>query len=269
MARPQKEGLDYFPHDTDAVNDEKLEALRALHGNDGYAFYFILLERIYRSPNMEIDVSDAETLQILARKISVTTEKFAEMMKTALKWHCFDPEKYRNHHILTSNGIKKRALPVVEKREKMRLTYQKELVPTPIPDAETRNKPDKVKERKVKERKVKNIRDDKNLSSPTGEKVKEVFVKLDKERGYRPPKRNAEAASIIRMLKLYSPDQIIDTYKALKQDKFWQGKELFVMSVESQIGAMVKDGISKANPRKVRAHDQFTTPEEYRKQAGW
>jgi hypothetical protein len=47
MARPKKEGMDYFPHDTDAVNDEKIEALRLLYGNDGYAFYFILLERIY------------------------------------------------------------------------------------------------------------------------------------------------------------------------------------------------------------------------------
>ncbi|GAF75764.1 unnamed protein product, partial [marine sediment metagenome] len=79
------------------------------------------------------------------------------------------------------------------------------------------------------------------------EKTKEVFAQLDKERGYRPPKRKAEAASIIRMLKLYSPDQIIDAYKALKQDKFWQGKELYMMSVESQIGAMTKDGTHQQN----------------------
>ena len=57
MARPPKEGLDYFPHDTDAVNDEKIEALRALYGNDGYAFFFILLERIYRSPQLELPIS--------------------------------------------------------------------------------------------------------------------------------------------------------------------------------------------------------------------
>ena len=47
MARPQKEGMDYYPHDIDAANDEKIEALRAIYGNNGYAFYFILLERIY------------------------------------------------------------------------------------------------------------------------------------------------------------------------------------------------------------------------------
>lgn len=62
MARPLKLGLDYFPHDTDSVNDEKIEALRMLFGNDGYAFYFILLERIYRTPTFELNVSDAETI---------------------------------------------------------------------------------------------------------------------------------------------------------------------------------------------------------------
>ena len=123
MARPPKEGLDYFSHDTDAVNDEKIEALRSLYGNDGYAFYFILLERIYRSAKQEIDVSDAETIQILASKVSVSEQKFAEMLQTALKRGCFDKNKYENEGILTSNGIKKRSRPVLTKRALMKDKY--------------------------------------------------------------------------------------------------------------------------------------------------
>lgn len=156
MARPQKEGLDYFSHDTDAVNDEKIEALRALHGNDGYAFYFILLERIYRSPNSEIDISDAETLQILARKVAVTNEKFAEIMQTALKWKCFDRVKYTKHHILTSNGVKKRSAPVIQKRLDMRQKYQCPSVSSPVSASETlpETPQSKVKNSKVKNSKV-------------------------------------------------------------------------------------------------------------------
>ena len=159
MARPQKEGLDYFPHDTDAVNDEKLEALRALYGNDGYAFFFILLERIYRSPNAEIDISDAETLQILARKVSVTQQLFSEMMQTALKWGCFDKSSYEKRGVLTSNGVKKRASPVIEKRVNMRLIYNKDRVSAPVPDAETtpETPQSKVKKSKEKKSKVDNI----------------------------------------------------------------------------------------------------------------
>jgi len=81
-----------------------------------------------------------------------------------------------------------------------------------------------------------------NKSSPFGEDVAKVFYELDRIRGYRPSvKRKAEAASIIRMLKSgYKPGQILEAWQKLKRDKFWQDKELFMMSVESQIGAMVK-----------------------------
>lgn len=78
------------------------------------------------------------------------------------------------------------------------------------------------------------------LNSSMGNGVKAVFKELDKLRGYKPPKRQAEAASILRMLKKkFKPQQIIDAWETLKKDKFWQGKELFMMTVESQIGAIV------------------------------
>lgn len=70
-------------------------------------------------------------------------------------------------------------------------------------------------------------------------KAAPVFKILDELRGYRPPKRAAEAASILRMLKKYTPEQIIDTWKKLKADKFYQDKELYMMTVEGQIGAIV------------------------------
>lgn len=76
------------------------------------------------------------------------------------------------------------------------------------------------------------------LSTKQGESVKYIFGELDKLRGYRPPKRKAEAASILRMLKQFTPEQIINTYQKLKSDKWWQDKELYMMSVESQIGAI-------------------------------
>ena len=101
-------------------------------------------------------------------------------------------------------------------------------------------------------------------SSTIGELVKEVFGKLDNLRGYRPPRRKAEAASIIRMLKQYTPDQIISTWQKLKQDKFWQDKELYIMSVESQIGAVLKNGTYRQNPRAVKSPAQYTDPNALR-----
>ena len=67
----------------------------------------------------------------------------------------------------------------------------------------------------------------------------EVIAFLNKERGYESPKQKLEAKAIGGMLKLYTPAQIIDTWKHLKNEKFWYDKELFMMTVESQIGAIV------------------------------
>lgn len=127
MARPTKDGMDYFPHDTDALNDEKIETLMMLYGSKGYAFYFILLERIYRNHNFEIDISDTETRLILSRKIAITIQEFDEILISALKHKCFDREIYETRGILTSNGIKKRTLIVMEKRKKNQQYYNEQI----------------------------------------------------------------------------------------------------------------------------------------------
>ena len=124
MARPRKLGMDYFPHDSDASNDEKIEGLRALYGNDGYAFYFILLERIYRSEKFELDISNIDIKTILARKIEVKVPYFEKMLNSALNLNCFDKEAFNKRKVLTSNGIKKRSEIVVDKRLKMQNKYK-------------------------------------------------------------------------------------------------------------------------------------------------
>lgn len=140
--------MDYFPHDTDAVNDEKIEILRMMYGNDGYAFYFILLERIYRTPKFELDLSDEESKAILTRKVGVTPETFDQMLNTAIKYGCFDREIYQKFNVLTSNGIKKRASVVVTKRDYMRAAYNKK-----ISASETSPETPQRKEKKSKEKK--------------------------------------------------------------------------------------------------------------------
>lgn len=132
MARPRKEGMDYFPHDVHMSTDKKVKALRIVYGNDGYTFFNIALEMIYQEPNFELDVSDAETIQILASNVEVTVQKLSEMIATAVKHGCFDKERYNNDGVLTSNGILKRAEVVINKRVAMRDKYDKK-----VSDAET------------------------------------------------------------------------------------------------------------------------------------
>lgn len=218
MARPHKEGMDYFPHDTDASSDERIEALRALYGNDGYAFYFIALERIYRTPEFELDISDAETRQILARKVGVPIDLFEKMLATAIKWGAFDRTAYETKGVLTSHGIKKRAAVVIEKREKMRARYQEN---KQVSDAETREEtpPEtpvsdefhfRAKEKKSKEKKSKNQEEEQtraredDQSKPEPTEYGKIFDLFEKEFGR--PLSSLEAEQIDDFLKNHPPE---------------------------------------------------------------
>ncbi|MDD5061594.1 MAG: DUF4373 domain-containing protein [Candidatus Marinimicrobia bacterium] len=157
MARPLSSGLPYFSHDTDAMSDEKVEALTLLYGSKGYHFFFGLLERIYREENQELDLSNPETVQVIYKKLCLTSDEFSQILNTALNVKCFNREKYENLKILTSNGIKKRSKPVIEKRIKRREKYSEKTVSGGICDAQTPPVTPKVKESKVKESKEKKI----------------------------------------------------------------------------------------------------------------
>ncbi len=120
MARPLKLGMDYFPHDVGAADDEKIDAMRAIHGNDGYAFYFILLERIYRTDNGCLDISNRFLKAAVARKVGVDQNKFESMLSDAAEIGLFDKESFQNSGIITSHGIRKRVDEINRQREKWR-----------------------------------------------------------------------------------------------------------------------------------------------------
>jgi DnaD/phage-associated family protein len=177
VARPLKEGMDYFPHDTDASNDEKIEALRALYGNDGYAFYFILLERIYRTVNAELDVSKPAVLAALINKVGVNAEKFHQILETAFDLECFDRDRYQKSQALTSRGIKKRASEVHEMRERWRKRKDKQVENS---EEIEEDNPEETPESKVKESKE-NKKDDQKEEK--ADPVPELVKKFEGEFG--------------------------------------------------------------------------------------
>lgn len=125
MARPIKTGLDYFPHDTDASSDEKLQSLRALFRNDGYAFYFITLERIYRTPNGELDIKSEDERRILAKSIGISLKKLDTILKSCFKKNLFSEKRFSKDGLLTSDAIKRRFLQIQGERKRKREWYYK------------------------------------------------------------------------------------------------------------------------------------------------
>jgi DnaD/phage-associated family protein len=68
MARPRKQSVDYFPHDTDAAAGKTLTILQSKYGNDGYAFWFKLLELLGRTAGHYYAYQSVEDLEFLCAK---------------------------------------------------------------------------------------------------------------------------------------------------------------------------------------------------------
>ncbi len=148
MARPKKKGLTYFPHDVDASSDEKIEWMRILYGNDGYAFYFILLERIYRTGEA-VKLSNTVQKTIIAAKCGVDPKQFDRMVQSALDCGLFDRTCYEKEQALLSPGIQQRLAEVDKLRAGWRQQKQNTAVFSPENSQKTQQR--KEKENKTKE----------------------------------------------------------------------------------------------------------------------
>ena len=119
MARPRKEGMDYFPHDAHAAADEKLEAMLMLHGAKGYAFFFLHLEYLYRRDNLAVKITKPFKA-VMCAKMQITEDEYDQVLQTALECGLFDAERYAATNELFSHGVLKRAGVVFDEREKER-----------------------------------------------------------------------------------------------------------------------------------------------------
>lgn len=116
MARPFKEGLEYFPLDTQI--DSKFELFEAEHGLIGFAFIIKLFQKIYNS-GYYCEWSEDEQL-LFAKKINVDINQVNVYINSALKRNIFNKEMFERYGILTSKGIQKRYFTVSKRRKELK-----------------------------------------------------------------------------------------------------------------------------------------------------
>lgn len=75
MARISRNTVEYFPHLANASNGDTITILQEKFGNDGYAFWFRLLERLASTDGHFIDCSDPIRLELLCAKCHIPSEK--------------------------------------------------------------------------------------------------------------------------------------------------------------------------------------------------
>lgn len=119
MARPVKEGLDYFPLDVDMDQDDKIALIEAQHGLVGFGIVVKLLMKIYKH-SYYYEWTEKEQL-LFSKRVNVDINSINAVINDGLKWGLFNKNIYETYKILTSKGIQKRYLEAIGRRQKVKL----------------------------------------------------------------------------------------------------------------------------------------------------
>ena len=106
MARPTKQGLDYFSFDVDFFDDEKIVAISDEYGCKGEVIIIRLLCAIYRN-GAYIEFSSL-LARVVAKKAGVSAGLVNSIVDRAVLYGLFDKSMFDQYRILTSKGIQNR-----------------------------------------------------------------------------------------------------------------------------------------------------------------
>jgi hypothetical protein len=137
MARPKKQIVDYFPHDTDASGTRVLTVLQNKFGNNGYAFWFKLKELLGRSPGHFYNFQTPDDWEFLLAKTHISdTEMATSMLETLAILQAIDPELHQRG-IIWSQDFVDSVGDVYKKRKEHKPERPNSVEETPIPVTET------------------------------------------------------------------------------------------------------------------------------------
>ena len=244
MARPRKDGLDYFPLDVNFLSDLKIKKIIRAYGAQAVAVVMSVLTTIYRD-NGYFATYDDDLIFIIADELKLEDSYVKNVIEKLIEVDFLNKEQKEKNNILTSIGIQERYLKACERRVKTTLnaTYsllndssnelpQTESTPesglciqkphsTGVNDSKSTQS--KVKESKVKNSKEKNSKQqvskeqesenkiNKNITSSSGQSdIQELLETYQENFGI--------ANSIVQMelqdtLETFDKEMIIESFK--------------------------------------------------------
>jgi len=116
MARPKKEGIEYFPFDVDFFTDDKIEPISGEFGIKGEIVAIRLLCTIYKENGYFARWDDRLKLSLSSR-CKVTPELVNDIVTRLVKWEFLDKDLFNSDKILTSKGIQERFKEATRKRK--------------------------------------------------------------------------------------------------------------------------------------------------------
>ncbi|QXN86310.1 DUF4373 domain-containing protein [Tetragenococcus halophilus] len=116
MARPTKEGIEYFSFDVDFFSDIKVKKILRACGAKGIAVLVNLLCNIYRDHGYYMQWDD-EIGFLVSDEVGANESIADEVVQKAVQVGFFDKELFDKYQILTSKGIQTRYLKATYQRK--------------------------------------------------------------------------------------------------------------------------------------------------------
>jgi hypothetical protein len=232
MARPLKNNADYFSHDNDMRNDERIKAVRRRFKHEGYSVWNMLLEKFCKAEDFTLKYNDV-TIELWAGDFEIEPEKLKEILEYFLKINLITELE----DMIFSETLIKRFNGLLNKRKRKKDLLSTSETPN-IGVMDVHNTQSKVKESKVKyliePKLISELRiEDCKLKKDSLEfKVIESSVRLFE--GFKkifPLNKDLDRIEMIdwiphvRVLiadKNYTYDQIREVINWAMEDKFWK-----------------------------------------------
>ncbi len=118
--RPPKKGVDWFPHDTSASDSGTLHMIEVEFGNDGYAFWFKVLELLGKTEEFYIDCKKKKDWLLLVDRSRVSEEKANQILDSLAEMEAIDTELWEKHRVIWSDNFVDRLSELLRKRDEKR-----------------------------------------------------------------------------------------------------------------------------------------------------
>lgn len=122
MARPLKDGIDYFPLDVGFLQDKKVRLIKGEYGLKGVLIILQILCSIYRENGYFATCDDDDCILVAeAVGCGCDANTIREVVQGCLRRSIFDSGVFEAFGVLTSRGIQRRYLRAVSTRDNIEI----------------------------------------------------------------------------------------------------------------------------------------------------
>lgn len=222
MARPTKQGLDYFPLDVGFLRDSKIRRMMRANAQS-IPVLVSLLCTIYRDDGFYMRWTEDQSF-LVADELGISEGAVTEIAQKAIQVDFFDSDIFNNYRILTSRGIQKRYFSSTSRKKEVLVPREillidvsacNNLVFVDINAVSACNNPQrKVKESKGKKSKENILQSNGNLESETRTLPEKVYHESVCLLGSITP---AQYGTLLELVDTYGETNVVEALKIARR----------------------------------------------------